>query len=112
MNDKLDAAEHSVSTDCYAELQRLRDSLPKTTDGATVIPGMRVWYVCRAMQGNPICWSRVSRVGKDMWDEAGGGQPYYIRDGEPYFSTEQLAKEFKARQLQEIADKAKAECSA
>jgi len=106
-----EAVATSRSSDSYAELCRLREALPKTEDGVTVLPGMVVWYVCRATQDNPICWSRVHNVSKDMWSSYGGGQPYYIRKGEPFFSTEQLAKEYKARQLREIADKAEAECS-
>lgn len=93
-----------------AELQRLQSSLPTTADGVTVIPGMLVWYVCRVRKGSPVCWSRVYSVSSDEWSEYGGGQPHYIRDGEPYFSTELLALAYKAQQLREMADKAEAAC--
>lgn len=92
-----------------AELQRLKESLPTTADGVTVVPGMAVWYFNR-YGGSPIRWSRVRSVSSDMWEEYGGGQPHYIRDeGEPYFSTEQLAKEHHAKRLRAIADRAEAE---
>lgn len=80
------------------ELERLRSSLPMTTDGVTVVPGMYVYYFDPHLRA--VVSTKVWRVSRDSWEQYDGGQPYYIRDKTvPYFSTKQVAHQRYADRL-------------
>lgn len=82
------------------EIERLKaivDKLPKTKDGVSIVPGMRVFYVCEATTGHPVRWSPVLSVSATTWAGPDGTQPYYIRNGsQPWFSTHHLAATHRA----------------
>lgn len=86
-------------------LQAIVDTLPKTKDGISITPGMRVYFCDIRFTCGRVEKFRVWKVDKEGgFDNYSSHCPHYVRSGEvSVFASEKAAMEHRAKQY---ADKA------
>lgn len=106
---ELEGRDHSAKR--VHDLLAIVRKLPVTADGVPIQLGMTLYYRATFLKGVPIHSYRVGQVRHGGGYTASGGRCYEIDQGEPVWSSEQLARQYhaevKAKEAGEAAQAAR-----